>query len=167
MIGGLTGRVAQPPSSRTETSTSHLGIEASSRKADPKASSSFHCISTSFEARRAGLLERALAGLLLLRCGLLLLLPGRRVLPATLAARGDRAGRGTSPRITHDAADDRATRRAASACTGGCPRRRRRWLRRRLLRRRLCRIKAALLDSPGVALALVLLLLLRVWPFAG
>src|SRR5262245_49753106 len=122
---------------------------------------SLHRIAAALEARGPRLAVRRLRLLGLLLSRLLLLLPSRCVLAATLAPRCRCAGSRTGARIiAYHLADDGtpcSPSDSRARCRTSCGRRR---FRGRLLRRRLVRIDAALLNGPAVTLGLVLLLLL-------
>ena len=125
-------------------------------------------VPAALKARRACLAKR---GLLLLRGSALLLLcllSGGGVLPTALSACSDCAdGCAGSGIAADDFADDGATRRAAQARTRGCARGCCLGLRSRLWLGRARRVKARLLNRPGVARPFVVLLLFRGLPFGG
>src|SRR4030095_9728515 len=82
-------------------------------------------VAPTLEARRACFLVGGHPCLVLLRRGLLLLLPLRRVLPAALTPRRNRSRCCSCPRVpAADLADDRTSSRAANTrsrcCAGGC-----------------------------------------------
>ena len=148
------------PSENTERRRLLLGCAF-----DASFDASLDAISAAFEARRTRLAE---ACLLLLRDGLLLLLPllcSSGILPAALTACGNRSHRRTGAGIAaKGATDKRTTRCTPYSRARGCSRCCRRRLCRRLRWRRFRGIETALLDGPGMAARLVTFLLLWLLP---
>ena len=120
-----------------------------------------HRVAASFEAGAACFLIGGHAGLVLLRRGLLLLLPLRGVLTTALAASCDSARCGAGTGIAHDSADNCATRRPARARAGRGAARGGRRRRGRGLLRRVGRVILALLYGPRMTLSFIFLLLVR------
>lgn len=128
----------------------------------------FDAVAASFETGGTRLRE---SGLLLLRGGLLLLLPllcGCGILPAALSAGRSSPDRGAGTGISAErAAHDRTT----CGTTHSCARRRSRCCRRGrgrgLWRWRFRGVETTLLNRPGVAGRFIALLLLRRLPLGG